>query len=167
VISLVDVMEQMELQRIGKHYKIELKEKVVPSDEIIAQVVGERLTALLEGRLRKVTVLQKERLRRFVPLAAQLAQEENALALLALLLDEQYHASLHAKIPGLAVIDKEDQKEDRHGHKERNGNRGTNNNTRSRNNRPKRTQGAKPDTRPDARPDTRPGTKPGAGHAPA
>ncbi|MDR2826178.1 MAG: DEAD/DEAH box helicase [Deltaproteobacteria bacterium] len=167
VISLVDVMEQMELQRIGKHYKIELKEKVVPSDEIIAQVVGERLTALLEGRLRKVTVLQKERLQRFVPLAAQLAQEENALALLALLLDEQYHASLHAKIPGLAIIDKEDQQEDKHEHKDRSGNRGTNNNARSRNNRPKRTQGGKPDARPDTRPDSRPGAKPGAGHAPA
>jgi ATP-dependent RNA helicase DeaD len=94
-------MEKMELQRIGKHYKIDLKEKSVPSDEVIAQVVGERLVALLEGRLRKLTVLQKERLRRFVPLAGQLAREEDSIALLAMLLDEQYHANLHAKIPGL------------------------------------------------------------------
>ncbi|MDR1359767.1 MAG: DEAD/DEAH box helicase, partial [Deltaproteobacteria bacterium] len=105
VISLVDVMEKMELQRIGKYYKIDLKEKSVPSDELIAQVVGERLTALLEGRLRKLTVLQKERLRRFVPLAGQLAREEDSTALLALLLDEQYHAQLHAKIPGLTPGD--------------------------------------------------------------
>jgi ATP-dependent RNA helicase DeaD len=140
VISLVDVMEKMELQRIGKHYKIELKEKVVPSDDIIAQVVGERLSALLEGRLRKLTVLQKERLRRFMPLAAQLAQDEDSLALLAMLLDEQYHASLHAKIPGLAEGDK---KEDKYNRKERTGNRRTSNNANSRNSRTKRGQGAR------------------------
>jgi ATP-dependent RNA helicase DeaD len=105
VISLVDVMEKMELQRIGKYYKIDLKEKSVPDDELIAQVVGERLVALLEGRLRKLTVLQKERLRRFVPLAGQLTREEDSIALLAMLLDEQYHVNLHARIPGLAPDD--------------------------------------------------------------
>ncbi|MDR1126044.1 MAG: DEAD/DEAH box helicase [Deltaproteobacteria bacterium] len=102
VISLVDVMEKMELGRIARHYKIEFKEREIPGDAQVATVVGERLTSLLEGRLRKLTGLQKERLRRFLPLARQLAQEEDSLPLLAMLLDEEYQQSLHAVIPGLA-----------------------------------------------------------------
>lgn len=103
VISLVDVMEKMELGRIARHYKIEFKEKKIPGDEQVAAVVGERLTSLLEGKLRKLTGLEKERLRRFLPLAGQLAQEEDSLPLLAMLLDEQYQQTLQAVIPGLAI----------------------------------------------------------------
>ncbi|MDR2893709.1 MAG: DEAD/DEAH box helicase [Deltaproteobacteria bacterium] len=100
VISLVDVMQKTELMRIGKHYKIELKERSIPDEEKLAAVVGERLTSLLEARLRKLTSLQKERLRRFMPLAASLSREDDSLTLLAMLLDEQYYQSLHTRIPG-------------------------------------------------------------------
>jgi ATP-dependent RNA helicase DeaD len=65
----------------------------------LARVVGERLTALLEGNLRKKTGLEQERMQRFSSLAADLAGDEDSVKLLCLLLDEAYQASLHAPPP--------------------------------------------------------------------
>jgi ATP-dependent RNA helicase DeaD len=62
----------------------------------VARVVGARLTALLESRLRRRTGLEKERLARFVPLVHALAEDEEQRQLLALLLDACYQDSLHA-----------------------------------------------------------------------
>lgn len=95
VISLVDIMQKMELARIAKHYKITMHERSLPSEEDLGHVVGERLTALLEGELRRKTKLEGERMRRFLPLAQSLAQDEDAVTLLAMLLDEKYQANLH------------------------------------------------------------------------
>jgi ATP-dependent RNA helicase DeaD len=100
VISLVDVMQKLELQRIAKFYKIPLVERFVPDDEAVAQVAGARLTALLESRLRSRTGLEKERLARFMPLVRSLAEDEEQRQLLALLLDAFYQDSLHAAPPG-------------------------------------------------------------------
>ncbi len=98
VISLVDVMQKLELQRIAAHYKIAIIERPVPDDADVARAAGARLTALLESALRKRTGLEQERLTRFLPLARELAaDEENRL--LALLLDDFYQKSLHAAPP--------------------------------------------------------------------
>jgi ATP-dependent RNA helicase DeaD len=99
VISLVDVMQKLELQRIAQFYKIPLIERPTPDDEVVAQVVGVRLTALLESRLRVRTGLEKERLTRFLPLVQALAEDEEQRQLLALLLDELYQADMHARPP--------------------------------------------------------------------
>jgi ATP-dependent RNA helicase DeaD len=100
VISLVDVMQKLELQRIAQFYKIQLVERPTPDDEAVARVVGARLTALLESRLRRRTGLEKERLARFLPLVQTLAEEEDQRQVLALLLDAFYQDSLHAPPPG-------------------------------------------------------------------
>jgi len=100
VISLVDVMQKLELRRIAQFYKIPLVERPVPDDEAVAQVVGARLTALLESRLRGRTGLEKERLARFASLVHALAEDEEQSRLLALLLDACYQDSLHAPPPG-------------------------------------------------------------------
>ena len=100
VISLVDVMQKLELQRIARFYKIPLIERPTPDDDAVAHVVGARLTALLESRLRRRTGLEKERLARFAPLAHSLAEDEEQRQLLALLLDAFYQDSLHAPPPG-------------------------------------------------------------------
>jgi ATP-dependent RNA helicase DeaD len=99
VISLVDVMQKLELQRIAQFYKIPLVERPTPDDEAVARVVGARLTALLESRLRRRTGLEKERLARFLPLAHALAEDEEQRQLLALLLDACYQDNLHAPPP--------------------------------------------------------------------
>lgn len=95
VISLVDIMEKMGLARIARQFKIGLTQKQLPDEAALGRVVGERLSALLEARLRCKTELERERMRRFAPLASSMAQDEDSLALLCLLLDSAYQASLH------------------------------------------------------------------------
>ena len=98
VITLVDMIQKMEFQRLAQRYEVELEPRDLPSDEDVQRVVAERLTALLEAELRSRSPLVKERLRRFVPLARELAAEgDDGLTVIAMLLDDQYQASLHAK----------------------------------------------------------------------
>ncbi|BFR47124.1 DEAD/DEAH box helicase [Nitratidesulfovibrio sp. HK-II] len=99
VISLVDIIQKLELQRIAKHYKIDIQHRPTPDDESVARIAGDRLTALLEARLRARTGLERERQQRFAPLARALAGDEEQLALLAMLLDQYYQESLHAAPP--------------------------------------------------------------------
>ena len=94
-ITLVNIMEELAMKRIGQRFGIELIKKPVPTDEDVSAVVSERLTALLEAEVRTLAPLRKVRLQRFLPLAQELAASEDA-ALLALLLDERYQATLHA-----------------------------------------------------------------------
>jgi ATP-dependent RNA helicase DeaD len=98
-ISLVDVMEQMTLDRIAKRYGIEMEAWSLPSDEDVEAIVSERVTALLEARLRRRDRLQSERMRRFVPLIHELSQTEEGLGLLTMLVDDYYQETLHAPPP--------------------------------------------------------------------
>jgi ATP-dependent RNA helicase DeaD len=50
----------------------------------------------LEAQLRSRDNLQIERMQRFLPLSRNLAQSEDELALIAMLLDDYYQKSLHA-----------------------------------------------------------------------
>ncbi len=99
VISLVDIMQKLELQRIARHYRMDIAHRPTPQDEDVARVVGDRLTALLEGAYRQCTGLQRERIQRFTDVARTLAADEEQVVLLAMLLDEQYQKSLHAMPP--------------------------------------------------------------------
>ena len=98
-ISLVAEMEKFKLQSIARHYNIRMEERQLPGDEEVEQVVAQRVTALLEGRLRVRDNLQLERMRRFFPLARQLAQSDEGLSLMVMLLDDYYQQSLHAPPP--------------------------------------------------------------------
>ena len=99
VISLVDLMQKMELIRIAKQYGITLSERQTPDDDALSTVVGERLTTILESRLRGATGLARERFSRFLPLVRELAGDTDTAPMLALLLDELYQAALHADAP--------------------------------------------------------------------
>ena len=98
-ISLVDVMEQMALDRIAKRYGIEMQQWPLPSDEDVEAIVAERVTVLLEARLRDRDRLKIERMQRFEPLIHDLGQSEEGLALLTMLLDDYYQQTLHAPPP--------------------------------------------------------------------
>jgi ATP-dependent RNA helicase DeaD len=98
-ISLVSGMERFVLDRIAKAYQIDLQERPLPSDADVAALVSERVTALLEARLRERDKLQTERSRRFVPLARSLAESEDESAVIAMLLDDYYQQMLHAPVP--------------------------------------------------------------------
>ena len=98
-ISLVAEMEKFKLQSLARHNSIRMEEQQLPGDEELEQVVAQRVTALLEGRLRARDNLQLERMRRFMPLARQLAQSDEGLSLMVMLLDDYYQASLRAPPP--------------------------------------------------------------------
>jgi len=97
-ISLVSPMEGLELVRLAKKFKIPIETRPLPDAEDVEQLVAQRLTALLEGRLRQRDKLQVERMRRFLPLARSLAEGEDELTLLAMVLDDAYQAALHAPL---------------------------------------------------------------------
>ncbi|MBZ0266901.1 DEAD/DEAH box helicase [bacterium] len=103
-ISLVDVVERLDLKAVARKYTIELEERPLPSDEDLQRVVAERTTALLEQKLRSLDKLVLERMERMVPLAESLGESVDERKLLAMLLDEYYQQSLHAK-PDLPPID--------------------------------------------------------------
>jgi len=89
-------MEQIELQRIARRFHIDLQKRPEPKDADVAALVGERIVSMLEGRMRSRDRLHEERSHRFIELAHSLAQSEDGLPVLAMLLDEFYQATLHA-----------------------------------------------------------------------
>jgi ATP-dependent RNA helicase DeaD len=98
-ISLVNKGERFALERIAKQYGIDMQERPLPTDVDVASLVSERLTALLEARLRQRDKLQTERSHRFEPLARSLAESEGELDVITMLLDDTYQQMLHAPVP--------------------------------------------------------------------
>jgi len=94
-IALVTKQDELAIRDVATRYEIDFDWRDIPTDEEVAQRVGERLVVLLEERLREKSNLERERLRRFVSVARRLV-EEGEPELLAMLLDEAYHESLHA-----------------------------------------------------------------------
>jgi ATP-dependent RNA helicase DeaD len=94
-ISLVDVLEKMELERIAKRYGIDMVERSMPSTEDVENIVAQRVTAMLEARLRDRDRLKLERMQRFLPLVKELGESEEGLALLTMLIDDHYQQTLH------------------------------------------------------------------------
>ena len=98
-ITLVaDFAEGLQLQTIAKRYNIQFTERPLPSDEDVAKLVSERVTVLLEAKLRTRDKLQAERMRRFFPLVAEWMESEEGQTLLAMLVDDFYQKSLHAPL---------------------------------------------------------------------
>jgi ATP-dependent RNA helicase DeaD len=97
-LSLVSLAEKHLIDRIAKTYKIDMQPRGLPTDEDVESLVAERLTALLEARLRDRDKLQAERSRRFAPLARDLADNEDELPVITMLLDDYYQQALHAPV---------------------------------------------------------------------
>lgn len=104
-IMLVDYNEGRQLTRIGAHFGIEFVEKRLPQDEDVENLVAQRLIGQLEARLRERDRLQIERMQRFIPLVEELAKDEEGQRLLAMLLDDTYHAWMHnpPKLPAVGT----------------------------------------------------------------
>jgi ATP-dependent RNA helicase DeaD len=111
-ISLVTQDTERILDEIARKYDIEFDKPPLPTDEEVAERVSARLVVLLEEQLRNKSRMERERMRRFVPLAQRLIAEEEP-ELLAMLLDEVYHESLHA--PEEDVEEQERREERGHG----------------------------------------------------
>lgn len=98
-MSLVTEKERFTLDRIAKRYSMNIQELPLPTDDDVQAVVTERVTALLEARLRDRDALKTERSRRFEPLGRSLAVNEDESAIIAMLLDDYYQQVLHAPLP--------------------------------------------------------------------
>jgi ATP-dependent RNA helicase DeaD len=95
-VSLASLTETGDLARAARRYEIDMVQKPVPTEDDVAKVVTERMTVMLEAKLRERDRLQVERMKRFLPLARTLSEDQDELDLLAMLLDDYYHDSLHA-----------------------------------------------------------------------
>ncbi len=89
-----DSFERISLNRIAKKYSIDLQEREVPSEEHVADLVSQRVTARLEAEWRTLGQLEQERVKRFVPLAKTLGEIEDESVLMAMLLDKYYQQTL-------------------------------------------------------------------------
>ncbi len=94
-ILLINLNERKYLTRIAAHYNIRFEERALPKDADVETLVGQRLVAQLEARLRERDKLLVERMQRFLPLAKELVAEEEGLSVLAMLLDDVYHEWMH------------------------------------------------------------------------
>lgn len=92
-ITLITIEEQRNLLALGQRYAIPMSQHDVPDEKDVEQRVTERLTVVLESNFRDKSNMEKERLQRFKPLVDALSAEEPEL--LAMLLDDLYHESLH------------------------------------------------------------------------
>ncbi|OPY15351.1 MAG: ATP-dependent RNA helicase DeaD [Syntrophus sp. PtaB.Bin001] len=98
-ISLVAGMEQFRLRDIAKSFSINLQERTLPGDEEVENVVSQRVTALLEAKLRTRDRLRVEHMQRFIPLVKSLLQNEDEMALIAMLVDDFYQTTLNTPPP--------------------------------------------------------------------
>jgi ATP-dependent RNA helicase DeaD len=92
---LININEKSQLNRIAAHYKIEFEKRPLPKVEDVQSLVAQRLVGHLEARLRARDRLQIDRMQRFFPLVKELADDEDGVALLAMLLDDSYHQWMH------------------------------------------------------------------------
>ncbi|NNF06253.1 MAG: DEAD/DEAH box helicase [Candidatus Eisenbacteria bacterium] len=94
-ISLVDNLERLQVTALAKRYDVPMQFETIPDDEEVQAVVSERVTALLEAKLRKLDRLVRERMERMIPLAKRLGENEGEIDVVAMLIDEYYQKSLH------------------------------------------------------------------------
>ena len=95
-LSLVSEAETLAIDAIAKRYSVDFQQRRAPTDADVQTIVAERVTTLLEARLRDRDRLRAERSQRFVPLARSLAENEDESALIAMLVDDCYQQTLHA-----------------------------------------------------------------------
>jgi ATP-dependent RNA helicase DeaD len=106
-ISLVNVLEEKEVKRIGKRFGIDLQERPLPTEEEVNDLVTQRVIALLEAQMRSRDKLQSERMQRFLPLLRSLGENEDEVPLLAMLVDDYYQRTFHAAPIGETLVEKE------------------------------------------------------------
>ena len=85
-VVLATVEDETDLLRAATRYGVRVEKQPLPTPEDVSARVSERLTVVLENRLRDRTNMRRERARQYVPLVQDLAREEPEL--LAMLIDD-------------------------------------------------------------------------------
>ncbi len=108
-IALVTHEDEQDLVRTASRYGVEIERRPLPTDEDVQKRVAERMTVVLEEKLREklraADNMERERMSRLEPLVRRLAKDEPEL--LTMLVDELYHQDLKEapEQPGGAVGD--------------------------------------------------------------
>jgi ATP-dependent RNA helicase DeaD len=97
-VTLVSGFEEVGLKLIAKKFKIELMVRAVPTDADVEAIVTQRVTVMLEAKLRSKDSVETERLQRFISLGHALSQSEEEQTIIAMLLDDYYQQTLHARV---------------------------------------------------------------------
>ena len=113
-ISLVSPLEQLELASVVRRYGIDIQRRPLPTEEDVQAIVSERVTTLLEAKLRNLDKLVRERMERMLPLSQRLGEHDDELGIIGMLLDEYYQNILHAP-PELPPISRSGQARRRKG----------------------------------------------------
>lgn len=100
-VTLVSGFDEIKIRQIAETFNIEFQEIPLPAEAEVEGLVGQRLTAILEARLRSLDKVEMERMQRFLPLAISLGQSADEVYLVAMLLDDLYVKSLQAPPPKL------------------------------------------------------------------
>jgi len=98
VITLVaNMSERSDLKKIARRYQVDFVELPMPTQEEVEARLAERLIVALDDRYRGARRLERERMKRFVSLVRSLAETDDEVSLLAMLLDDLYHRTFHLK----------------------------------------------------------------------
>ncbi len=92
-IALVTMEDKHKLLSISRRYGFEIEEREMPTEDDVTNRIAQRMVVVLEARMRDKSNLERERLKRFIPVVEELTREEPEL--LAMLIDEIYHDHMH------------------------------------------------------------------------
>ncbi|MEX0821525.1 MAG: DEAD/DEAH box helicase [Rhodothermales bacterium] len=109
-IVLATFEDETDLIRAASRYGISVEKRPLPTAEDVSNRISERLTVILENRMRDRSKMERERAKQFVPLVQDLAREEPEL--LAMFIDDvreqDLHASKQAQMAAQAAPDEEE-----------------------------------------------------------
>ena len=94
-ITLTTFEEEPNLHSIARYYDINMEQQPVPTEEEVAALAVERAMNVLNKALTGKSGIERERMKRFLPMVQTLASESPEL--LAMLVDERYHQKTHGK----------------------------------------------------------------------
>lgn len=87
-VSLVSMVQEMDVKRAGKRHGVPFIKKNTPTEEDVQARLAERLQARLESRLRDLDSPTRERMRGFTQLLNSLREHEQGNEMYLMLLDE-------------------------------------------------------------------------------
>lgn len=97
-VTLCEKIEESKLLGIAKRYGFVVDKFELPTDDEIQQRLTERLIVRLEDQLNDMGMMDRERVRRFLPIAEQLGTDDEMRMLLAMMLDESYQSGLASRL---------------------------------------------------------------------
>ncbi|MAT40000.1 MAG: DEAD/DEAH box helicase [Ectothiorhodospiraceae bacterium] len=94
-ITLCETIEEKKLLAIAKQYNFPIEKRELPTEEEVSSRIAERLIVTLEDDMNELSIMERDRVKTFLPLVDQLAKDEDSRLLLARLLDRAYLQDLH------------------------------------------------------------------------